>query len=359
MIGAISCYQCSMVSIELFMHLKKSNLLVIKLCLYLCVFLPFKTQAENQLETYTVSLVKIPEVRTLNAQIEAVRQATVASQVRGRIVEIPYDVDDYVEKGLVLVRFRDREQRAAVQSAKAQFDEAQSAYKRMQEIYAKKLVAISALEKAEARLKSAKATLEQANETLENTIVRAPYSGIVVKRHVEVGELANIGQKLMTGLSLETLRATVELPQSMIHKVRQYKQATVYLGVNTDKPIKVESMSISPYADPMSHTFTTRLLLPQGDHKVYPGMYTKASFAVGEELTYLIPKSAVGYRGEVTAVYIKNKDNLLEFRQVRLGRVIDKAKIEILSGISDGEQVVLDPVKAVSYIQQQNRIETE
>ncbi len=310
--------------------------------------------AADNLETVMVESKQIPSVRYLPAQIEAVRQATVASQVRGRILAIPVDIDDYVKKGDVLVRFRDKRQRAAVKSAKAQFEEARSDYTRVKEIYAKRLVAKSVLDKAEAHLKSSRALLEQANESLANTIVRAPYSGIVVKRHVEVGELANIGQKLMTGLSLETLRASVQLPESIIHKVRKYNQAWVYLGENRKTLVNVSSMSISPYADPLSHSFTTRLHLPKGDYKVYPGMYTRAGLVVGKEKTLLIPQRAVAYRSEVTAVYVKNKQGTLTFRQIRLGRRHAGDKIEVLAGLSEGESIVLDPTKAVMVIQQQN-----
>ena len=335
--------------------------------LFLSFILPTVAFAQAEMGQVIAKLETIPEIRFLNAQIEAVRKATVASQVRGRIIEIPFDVDDYVEKGVVLVRFRDREQRAAVKSAKAQFDEAESEFKRTKEIYAKRLIAKSVLDKAEARIKSARALLEQANESLANTIVRAPYSGIVVKRHVEVGELAKIGQKLMTGLSLETLRATVQLPQSIIHQVRKFKQAKVYLGKNRNKLIEATSMSISPYADPTSHTFTARLHLPTAEHNVYPGMHTRASVTIGERTALLIPENAVSYRGEVTAVYVKKKNSKIEFRQIRLGRrtnennmskkdkIEKNNSIEVLAGLSEGEVVLLDPVRAASLIQQQNR----
>lgn len=339
-------------------------LLKLRYSSYILLALPIGTYAQDEIDQAPVQLKTVHEVRFLNAQIEAVRKATVASQVRGRIVEIPFDVDDYVEKGAVLVRFRDKEQRAALKSAQAQFDEANSEFKRTQEIYARKLIAKSVLDKADARIKSARALLEQANETLANTVVRAPYSGIVVQRHVEVGELANIGQKLMTGLSLEILRATVQLPQSMIHQVRKFKQANVYLGENRDKPVKATSMSISPYADPTSHTFTARLHLPPAEHNVYPGMHTRASLTIGERSALFIPENAVSYRGEVTAVYVKNKKGMIEFRQIRLGRRSDAGDkgaennmIEVLAGLSEAEIVLLDPVRAVSLIKLQSKNE--
>jgi len=92
-----------------------------------------------------VKQIKTPRIRVVDATIEAVQQATVSAQIRGRITEISVDVDDYVEKGTVILRIRDKEQRAAVDVAKARFDEADAEYLRKKEVYVKGLVAKSAL----------------------------------------------------------------------------------------------------------------------------------------------------------------------------------------------------------------------
>lgn len=305
-----------------------------------------------------VKQIKTPRIRVVDATIEAVQQATVSAQIRGRITEISVDVDDYVEKGTVILRIRDKEQRAAVDVAKARFDEADAEYLRKKEVYVKGLVAKSALDKAEASYRAAKATLAQANESLEHTQVRAPYSGIVVKRHVEVGETARIGQKLMTGLSLEKLRAIVELPQSLIHNVRKYKQTWVWVGKNLDRRIKAESLTVSPFADPVSHTFLVRINLPTGEHSVYPGMHTKVAFLTGEKLSIVIPAAAVVKRSEVTGVYVI-KDKQISFRYIRLGGIVAEQQQEILSGLSVGETVLLDPDGAVLAIKLQEKSEKE
>lgn len=295
-----------------------------------------------------------PELRIVDAVIEAVDQATVSAQTQGRIVEITVDVDDYVAKNTIIMRLRDVEQRAAYNAAKAQYDEANADYSRTQEIYTKKLIAKSVLDKAEARRKAAQAKLDQAREALEHTRVRAPYSGIVVKRHVEVGENARVGQKLMTGLSLEKLRARVELPQSMIYKVRKFQKAWVLSPDNAENRIEASSLTISPFADPLSHTFSVRVNLPTGDHHIYPGMYTKVAFLIGEAKHMVIPATAVIHRSEVTAVYVEGENKQLQFRQIRPGRRFDTDNIEVLAGLSEGEKVYLYPAKAAALIQQRN-----
>ena len=305
-----------------------------------------------------VSYQLLAEERILDAVVEAVNKATVSAQTSGRVTTVNVDVDDVVNKGDVLLQLRDREQRARFNAAKARYVEAETEFQRVKEIYAKKLVARAQLDKAEARLKSAKATMEQAQESLENTIVRAPYSGILVKRYIEVGETAHVGQPLFTGLSLESLRVAVNLPQDMIAVVRQLKRARVIPAAVLNQPparsVEADSMIISPYADPASHTFLLRVNLPPGQHGMYPGMAVKVAFVTGEVKKLLVPITAIARRSEVSAVYVMDENDHISMRQVRLGRVLNDTQIEILAGLQEGEQIAIDPLAATVYLKEQN-----
>ena len=304
-------------------------------------------------DTTEAVVQELPRERVLDALIEAVREATVSAQINGRIVKIYYDVDDYVEKGAVLLRFRDTEVRARFEAAKANYDEARTAHARIKELFGKNLVSKSQMDKAEARLKAAKARLDEARENLANTEVRAPYSGIVVKRHVEVGELARVGQPLFTGISLEELRATASVPEDIINVVRQNKQARVILDRSNNQSVPAESITISPYADPATHTFNVRVNLPRGDYHIYPGMFAKVAFQVGKTRELIVPRRAVTHRSEVTAVYVVDEQGRIAFRQIRIGREA-AGNVVVLAGLSEGEKVVLDPVKgAAAYKAQQ------
>lgn len=300
-------------------------------------------------DTVEVKRLDLPDVRVVDATIEAEHQATVSAQTSGRIMEITVDVDDYVSKGTVIIRLRDKTQQASYKVAKAQHDEALAEFKRVKEVYAKKLVARAILDKAEAQFKTTQARLDEAREALEHTQIRAPYSGIVVKRHVQVGETARVGQPLMTGLSLEKLRAVVELPQTLIHQVRKYKQSWVWVGEDLSTRIKSDSLTISPFADKDSHTFLVRVNLPAGDFQVYPGMHTKVAFLTGKRSSLVIPETAIAQRSEVTGVYVKNKQGV-QFRYIRLGKQLQDQQREVLAGLTVGETVLLDPVKAIATI---------
>jgi len=300
-------------------------------------------------ELPVVSVVKqqLPTERILDGKLEAVHQATVSSQTRGRVIKLHVDVGDYVSKGDPLIRFRAKDQQAQFDAAKAGHKEAVAEFDRIKEVYARKVVAKAAMDRVEVKLKSAKARLDQATEVLENTIIRAPYNGIVVKRHIEKGELANVGQKLITGLSLESLRAIVEVPQSNIHSVREHKQARVDLP--NGQSLMANKITISPQASDISHTFTVRVNLPKGDYRVFPGMFVKVAFIVGTESQLVIPKQAVAYRGEVSAAYIQSADGTLSMQQIVLGRHVED-KIIVLSGLGEGDVVALDPVQAAIQV---------
>lgn len=312
---------------------------------------PLAAEPVFPFELATVERQSVMRETVMDAVIEAVHQATVSAQTSGRVTEVNFDVDDYVGKGDVLIRFRDTEQRAALQAASARHAEAEAEFRRIRDIFARELVAKSAFDKAEASYKSAQASLEQAREQLEHTVVRAPYSGIVMKRHIEMGELASPGQALMTGLSLERLRAVADVPQSHIEILRSLSQARV--GVAGGESVESDRLTVSPYADSQSHSFRVRVELPQGDYGVYPGMFTKVAFAVGEEECLIIPAEAVVHRSEVTAVYVVGEDGRVRMRHVRAGRGLPGNRVEILAGLMAGERLALDPIRAGIHLKEQ------
>ena len=318
-----------------------------------------------ELETQAAVVEQIPQEQRFEAVIEAVNRATVSAQTSGRIEEVLFDVDDYVERDAVLLRFRAAEQTARLQQAQASLEEAAARLRearaeraRIASIYARQLVSKAAMDKADAELKasqarheSANARLAEAQEQFEHTVVRSPYAGIVVERHVEAGETANPGQALMTGVSLEQLRAVAAVPQRYINTVRSLTEANVYTAGQPALPSA--SITVSPYADAATHSFRVRVNLPPGNHGLYPGMLVEAGFATSVAERLLIPPEALVQRSEVTAVYVVAEDGALRFRQVRAGQPLPDGRIPILSGLVVGEQVALDPIQAGRVLKQQ------
>jgi RND family efflux transporter MFP subunit len=298
-----------------------------------------------------------------DATIEAVQQATIAAQTSGLVLDIFFDVDDYVPKDSVLLRIRDTEHgarvaqaEASLKEARARAREAEDQFERMQGMFERQAVSRAELDKAQADLDAARArvdaagaSLQQAQEQLGYTVVRAPYSGIVVQRHVEVGESVAPGKSLMTGFSLERLRAVTVVPQNLIDQVRDQAQARILITPAGGRELLAERLTFTPYADARTHTFKVRVDLPPGELGIYPGMLVKVGFVTGRERRLLVPASAVAYRSEVRGVYVVGADGRIALRQVRLGRARGD-QVEILSGLEEGERIALDPVAAAIHL---------
>ena len=315
------------------------------------------SQPPATLTTAAARIRTIPREYRLDGVVEAVNRSTVSAQTQGQVQEILFDVDDAVEKGAVIVRLKDTEHRARLaqatadlKSATAQLQQASDEHARVKGLYVKKNVSDSAMDQATANLSSgqaaleaANARLEQAQEQLKYTEIRAPYSGIVTHRHLEVGEIASLGQPVMSGISLDELRVSVDVPQSVIPAVRGGGSARVYLPDGT--VAETRAITVFPFADLESNTFKVRILLPRETRALFPGMLVKIGFVVGEKAELTVPKAAVIHRSEVTGVYVVLPGGHVHFRQIRLGRTLEEDYV-VLAGLTEGEPVALDPIAA-------------
>ena len=321
------------------------------------------------LDSVPVAHVDLPRVYRLDGVAEAVNRSTVSAQTSGRVTEIHFDVDDYVRAGDVIVRLDDSQQQASVDQAEAnlkvavaQRQDAEQAYTRIQGVFAKGAVAKADMDKATAGRKqaragedAARAALDKARQELTYTRVEAPYNGIVTERLIEVGETAQPGRALMSGLSLDSMRISVDVPQNLVASIREQGKAQAQIGGTW---IAAESVTVFPVADPRSDTFKVRLMLPDGAPGVFPGMYVKVGFVAGVEKVLVIPLSAVVRRSEVVGVYVVDADGRVRFRHIRLGSPAGPDHVGILSGLQAGDRVATDPVRATIVLKSQRTAQT-
>lgn len=322
----------------------------------------------EQLETVRVEQRSITTEVEFDGTVEAVNRSVVSAQTSGRIVELPFDVGDFVAQGEVIARFTDNEQQAALVTAEAQladaearFTEADQQLARINDVFSRGAVSKADLDKAKAaqnsaaaRVQSAKAAIDDAQQRLSYTKVVAPYSGILVRRLADVGATVGPGTPLMEGVSLSHLRVQVEVPQNHIGALRQHKQARVILA--SGESVSAVSLRIPPSADTASHSFQSLVELPQAEREspLFPGTLVKVAFATGSEQTLTLPDAAVAKRGEVNGVYVVDDNQQLEFRYIRVGRLLADDHRVINAGIEQDTLVALDPIAAASVYKAQH-----
>lgn len=309
----------------------------------------------QQQDVFNTQITTVNEYRVLNGEIEAVNKGTVSSQTAGRVAKLHYDVDDIVQKDSILVEFTNTEQKSRLnqaqenaKAAKIAYEQAQTDYLRVKDIFEKKLIAKSQLDQAlsnrdalKAKSAAAQAAVTEAEKQFEYTVIRAPYDGIVTNRYVELGEAVNPGTPIMEGLSLDKLRVITEIPETIINNVKNNPSATIVL--NDEKEVTTDRITIFPYADKSTRTFKVRLELDSKNTQLFPGMSVKVKFKTGEKSALLIPESALVKRSELTMVYIKSDNGSVIPRQVKTGTAHDN-QIEVISGISENENILLAPL---------------
>ena len=295
------------------------------------------------------------------ATVEAVKQSTIAAQVSGRVAEVNFDAGDYVKAGSVIVRLTAQElssavagSRAQVAQAEAELANARANYQRQQQLFQQKFISQAALDRAtaefraaEAAARAARAGVGQTAAVSSYTVIKAPYSGVVAARHVEIGEAVAPGKPLMTGFDPKDMRVIANIPQYKLAEAKAAPRVAVEIP-SLNKWIDAAGVTVLPSADAATHTVKVRIDLPTNLEGVIPGMFARAHFSVGSAQKLAIPSSAVVRRSEITAVYVV-KDDRVSLRQLRLGTPNGRGQVEVLAGLNPGEVIALDPVKAGIY----------
>lgn len=278
------------------------------------------------------------------AVVEAIQQATVGAQVPGRVLEVKADAGQVVKKGDVLMRIDAREAAEAARAAEAQYANARVHYERTKSLVAQKFMSAAALDKAKADFDAAAANRAAAGASQSHATILAPITGIVARRHAELGDMAMPGTPLFTIYQPGGLRVTASIPQYRLKDMRAVKTARVEFP-ESGQWVDATAVQVLPTADSATHVSQVRVTLPTVPEAT-PGMFARVHFVTGQAEKLTVPASAVLRRGEVAAVYVQAADGRLSLRQLRLGDSVGRGEIEVLAGLATGDQVVTEPVKA-------------
>ena len=297
----------------------------------------------------------------IDGVVQAVRQTTVSAQASGRIASLQVKAGDRVRAGQLLAVIDDRETQAgvrrgnaAVAQAQAELHNAQAQFNRTRELQSKGFVSPAALDVAEAQLKGAQAGREQASAAASQaalaqgfTRVNAPFDGWVQQTTSEVGDLAFPGKPLMVIYAPQPLRAVVQVPLSQAAGMTDTGAVEIELPGAKGNWIKPSAVTRVPSADAVAQTVEWRLELPTAAAQaLLPGQPLRVRFGTQAQTRLLVPPTAVLQRGELNAVYVAQGTQGFALRAVRLGTDFGAQGVEVLAGLSAGERVALDPVRA-------------
>jgi RND family efflux transporter MFP subunit len=325
--------------------------------------------------------------------IVARRRATVSSKVTGKVVKVMLEEGQRVEAGDVIARLDDsnwkaslaqsnaqlQQAEAGVASAQTAFDDAKPIFERSEkqkvaavisaqsfdESHAQFNVARNNLLVAQRALEAARAGVDVAQHNLDDTVIRAPFAGIVTEKAAQPGEMVSPisagGGFTRTGIGtivdMDSLEVEVDVSENFINRVRPQQPVTIKLNAYPDWDVPGSVIAMIPTADRAKATVKVRIAIKQKDPRIIPEMGARVAFlsdteagAAGTEKRaapgVTVPADAIASSGDTSIVYIVH-GSVVERRAVRLGGKASGGQI-VIAGLEVGNTVALGDLSQLS-----------
>jgi multidrug efflux pump subunit AcrA (membrane-fusion protein) len=342
--------------------------------------------AEDQ-QVITVKSSPVGASTTLGGTVVPFREVAFSAQMPGRIAHIAGVEGDWFRKGTILVALDMENLLAKRQAAKAALAKARAAFRNARVQYTRQVYSGSQMasdnmgmdiprlfdrvmtrpvadmagvdnpeitrraqiyaqgtqiDQARYGMIQAQAQLRELDVAVRDTRSIAPFSGVVVAKHVEVGDTVQPGMPLVSFADTRHLQIKVDIPARLMPGVKKGQILSAKLDVGKSR-VDTRVAQIFPMADPQRHTVTVKLDLPKNSPGG-PGMYAEVMIpdvTSPEKNIPTIPKTSVIWRGSLPAVSIVAEDGKTEQRLVRLGGLVGEDMVGILSGLSVGERILV------------------
>jgi len=223
-------------------------------------------------------------------------------------------------------------------AAKADADQASE---RLQALLAKKNQII-------ARIDQAKADTVNAEAFLSHTRILSPIDGIVTAKPADVGQMAAPGTPLLSVEDETHYRLEALVEESRIGRIHLGDPVSVSIDALGQKPIAGQVSEIVPALDPASRSYIIKIDLRSPDSSTLfrSGLFGKVRFNTGTKKVLTVPVQSVLERGQLTFVYVVDPAKIAHMRLIQTGKTYGD-RVEVLSGLSEGDQVILEPLSAV------------
>ncbi|UCF39754.1 MAG: efflux RND transporter periplasmic adaptor subunit [Gemmatimonadota bacterium] len=281
-------------------------------------------------------------------QIEAVQSIELRPEITGRLTEIPASEGREVARGTPLFKVDDAELRAEVARLEAERDLADQALARTRDLIQQNASSEADLEQAEANARSAAARLQLQQVRLERTVVRAPFAGAVGQRYVSLGDYVTTSTPLTTLQTVDPQRAVFRVPERYAERLAMGQEVTFRVAAVPDKSFAAEVDFIDPIVELPARTITVKARVSNRQRVLKPGMFIEVRLATEQRPNaVIVPEDAILPLSGADYVWVVSEEGTATRRQVRLG-VRVPGFVEILDGVSVGEQVVVGGLERLS-----------
>lgn len=301
-------------------------------------------QAGGQRMAQAVNVVA-PRAAVLVRQVEAVgsaraRQAvSLTSQVDGRVESIAMREGSRVKKGDLLLALDDRAAAADLARAEAARVEAETAWQRAHRLQDTRAISEAEVDRLKAALLAAEAEKRAAEARLSYHQIRAPFSGVVGLRRVDVGTYLRAGDLIATIDDVDQLEVEFTVPERWLGSLDVNQKLIATSDSWPGREFTGHVTQLDSRIDPLTRAITVRGLLDNRDGLLRPGQFLHVSLSVGETPALMIPEQAILTQGAVSFAFVADGDKA-QRRELRLG-LRQQGWVEVLAGINANDQVII------------------
>ena len=267
-------------------------------------------------------------------------------EVAGRIQKLNFTEGAMVKAGQVLVQLDDAIPRAELAQAQANLSLSQSQFKRSEALQKQGFVSQQARDEARSALQSQQASASLARARLDKLTIRAPFDGMVGLRAVSPGDFVSEGQDLAPLVAIDPLKVDFRVPELYLTRLKVGQTLSLRLDALPGDVREGRVLAVSPVVDAGGRSVLLRATVANPDRTLRPGMFARVQLVFNEEQALVVPETALAPSGENQYVF-RVRDKKAQRVMVTLGERRD-GRVEILSGLEPGDDVVVSGLQRVS-----------
>ncbi len=307
---------------------------------------PATARAGTQVEVALVKLESMPRSASAVGTLRSKDSVVLRSEITGRIIELNIEEGGKVKKGEVVARLDDSVAKAHVQQAQASLSLAVSQDRRAGELTRQGFISKQARDEAASQLRVQRAALALAQAQLQKTTIVAPFDGLIGLRNVSVGDYVGPGDVLVPIESVDPLQVDFRIPEQYLSLVHPGLKLRLRFDALPGQVREGEVGAISPSIDVGGRSILLRANVGNADDALRPGMFARVDLQFADDQVLTIPETALVPSGEERYVY-RVADGKAERVAVRIGQRRG-GRIEIASGLSEGDQVVVAGLQKIA-----------
>ena len=301
---------------------------------------PATQQASQEPQVALVSVVaaareNVPQTSLYSSTVQAKVVNNIAPQGAGRIQKLNVEVGDFVAKGQVLAEM----DKVQLEQAQLKLRNDETELERVRTLLSQGGISQADFDQLELAFNVSKSSCRNIEE---NTILRSPVSGVITARNYDRGDMFTMGQPIYTVQQITPVKILVGISETDYTRVKKGDTVSITADALPGKEFSGTVNRLYPTMDPATHTFNVEVTVPNTRRELRPGMYARVTVNFGSTFNIVLPDTAVlKMQGAGTrSVFVVDPEGKAEMRVVTLGRHFD-GKYEILSGLEEGEQVVV------------------